>query len=158
MLLAKMVGTLWMVHRYCHHKSSHHILSQGCSSNTSYHSIFYILLVCLTRPVYSNQQMEDSFESRLVFNEYIHATKKMAEEDAVGVALQSFVKQHPDATDVRDLLHYVARERKRAGIAVLLACMVGNPWFYYCRSTPTPSPPCDIVTCSAALRHSFPSL
>ena len=77
--------------------------------------------------MYFNRKKGDLFESTLVLSDKKftssgkHATKKMANEDAAGVALQSIVQQHPKATNVRKLLHCADKKCKEAGVAVFLA-------------------------------------
>ena len=84
-------------------------------------------------PVYFNVQKGHLFESVLVLGDERftssgkHATKKMAEEDAAGVALQSIVQQHPEATNVRELLRCADKKRKEAGVAVFLANYARQP-------------------------------
>ena len=117
----------------------------------------------VSTPSYATEKKGDMFVSQVTVNEATytsiqgHTTKKEAEGDAAGVALQDFVHLHPKAKSVEELLKIVDNEmnsRHKKQLTRLPAeVSTGGPQFVPARSVmQTQSPPMPIPCLQSALQ------
>ena len=98
-------------------------------------------------PSYCHHRLGDLFVCEVVVDQEEFksmeccVTKKMAEEDAAGVALQNFVQLHPIAQNVQDLLECVEKQYKKDVNKLTFPVPTGNSLSYTQQELPPqPSP------------------